>query len=154
MLLDEPTTGLDPQARRALWDLIRHIRDRGRTLLLSTHYMEEAEALCDRVAVMDHGKVIALDHPQALIARYSQGQALSFTPSGPFDEGRLSALDGVSGWRREGEGYTLHVTDTAAVLKSLLDLASLDNSPPKDLRIRSATLEDVFLTLTGRGLRD
>ena len=156
VFLDEPTTGLDPQSRRQLWDLVNQFRSEGRTIVLTTHYMDEAERLCDRVAIVDHGRVIALDTPRALIASLGAEHVVTCTLEGavPAIEEELRALDGVSEVRVENS--TLEVTSrelrrTVPVLLALVERRGLKLA---ELRTHSATLEDVFVSLTGRHLRD
>jgi len=152
VFLDEPTTGLDPQARRAMWDVVEGIRREGRTVILTTHYMEEAQRLCDRVAIMDHGRIVALDPPRALIRAHAGGTTLAFV----MEDGRLDAdrLPGVS--RVDGsDGETvLHTTDPQRTLHALLDLSRDGQVRYRSLRVDEPTLEDVFLHLTGRRLRE
>jgi ABC-2 type transport system ATP-binding protein len=155
LFLDEPTTGLDPQSRRQLWDVIRDFRERGRTVLVTTHYMDEAEKLCDRVAVIDHGKVIALDTPAALIRDLGGGEMIDLSFTGPpphVDE--LTGLPGVSDGRPENGGLTLTVTELHTALPAVLDRLRALDRPPAALTTRRASLEDVFVRLTGRHLRD
>jgi ABC-2 type transport system ATP-binding protein len=157
LFLDEPTTGLDPQSRRQLWEMIAQFRSEGRTVVLTTHYMDEAERLCDRVAVVDHGKVIALDTPRALIASLGAEHVVTFTlESGtpvPGDD-QLRALDGVTAVRQELSGFELTSTELRRTVPALLSLVERLGSPLAELRTHSATLEDVFVSLTGRHLRD
>ena len=157
LFLDEPTTGLDPQSRRQLWDVIRALKARGRTVVITTHYMDEAERLCDRVAVIDHGKVIALGTPKELIARVGGEHVVEFTADGDLPAAVRSALDrlpSVQAVREEGGGYALAVAEPAAAIPPLMDLLRSHNVPLVGLTTRTATLEDVFVTLTGRHLRD
>jgi ABC-2 type transport system ATP-binding protein len=157
LFLDEPTTGLDPQSRRQLWDLITTFRAEGRTIVLTTHYMDEAERLCDRVAIVDHGKVIALDTPRALIASLGAGHVVGFTleeGSPVADDRALRALDGVSGIRRDNGGMELTSSELRRTLPALLAFAERQGLRIAELRTHSATLEDVFVSLTGRHLRD
>ncbi len=156
VFLDEPTTGLDPQARRSMWDTIRHIRDGGATVFLTTHYMEEAETLCDRVAVVDAGKIIALDTPDALVAQYFKETAIEFELRGSLPpEGTFRQLPGVSGpATRDGSQVTMFTTDTTATLGGLTRLADAGTIRFDALSVRRATLEDVFLKLTGRRIRE
>jgi ABC-2 type transport system ATP-binding protein len=157
LFLDEPTTGLDPQSRRQLWDVIRDFRGRGRTVVLTTHYMDEAERLCDRVAVIDQGKVIALGSPQELIARLGGEHVVEFTVDGDLpaavraDCGRLPTVQAV---REEAGGFRLTVGDPAAAIPPLMDLLRANAGRLMGLTTRTATLEDVFVTLSGRHLRD
>jgi ABC-2 type transport system ATP-binding protein len=157
LFLDEPTTGLDPQARRQLWELIARFRAAGRTTLLTTHYMEEAERLCDRVAIMDHGKVIALGTPRELIASLGAEHLVEFSVEngrGPLDLRALSAIDGVRAARAENGGYELEVTELHRTVPALLAELARHDVALSELRTHSATLEDVFVSLTGRHLRD
>jgi ABC-2 type transport system ATP-binding protein len=157
LFLDEPTTGLDPQARRQLWDLIGEFRRAGRTTVLTTHYMEEAERLCDRVAIVDRGKVIAMDAPAALVASIGAGHVVEFpAPDGSaaVDAGGLRAVDGVRDVRTEDGTVRVQVTDLQRVLPPLLDEVRRQGVPLAELRTHSATLEDVFVFLTGRHIRD
>jgi ABC-2 type transport system ATP-binding protein len=156
LFLDEPTTGLDPQARLKLWDIIEKFRSGGGTILLTTHYMEEAARLCDRVAIMDHGRMIALGTPQELIASLDAEQIIEFSATGELKEAALSKLPGVHRVRRnESSGfYSLTVQDISRALPSLL--AELERQSVRliTLTTHEATLEDVFVSLTGRMLRD
>ncbi len=155
LFLDEPTTGLDPQARRQLWELIDRFRADGRTTLLTTHYMDEAERLCDRVAIMDHGKVIALGTPSALIAEIIAEHLVEFSlGSGAVDEASLRALPGVSAVRESGGGWQLEVAELHRAVPALLAELARQHLALTELRTHSATLEDVFVKLTGRHLRD
>ncbi len=158
LFLDEPTTGLDPQSRRSLWDVIRSLKDRGRTVVLTTHYMDEAERLCDRVAVVDHGKVIALGTPAELIARVGGEHVIDLnldpaTPTRPDPE-KLSQLPTVQSVRTEGDSLTLTAGEPHRALPALLDHIREAGVKITGLTTRTATLEDVFVTLTGRHLRD
>lgn len=157
LFLDEPTTGLDPQSRRQLWDVIRALQARGRTVVITTHYMDEAERLCDRVAVIDKGKVIALGTPKELIAGVGGEHVVEFTAGGELPAVVRSALDrlpSVQAVREEAGGYALAVAEPAAAIPALMDLLRSHNVPLAGLTTRSTTLEDVFVTLTGRHLRD
>jgi ABC-2 type transport system ATP-binding protein len=153
VFLDEPTTGLDPQARRKLWDVIRDLKEAGKTVLLTTHYMEEAEQLCDRVAVMDHGQVIALDTPPALIHQHFQETAIEFVALGEPPRERLAALPGVTQSLFENGRPTLYSSDVPRTMAGLFDLVTADALSFRDVTVRQATLEDVFLKLTGRRIR-
>jgi ABC-2 type transport system ATP-binding protein len=149
LFLDEPTTGLDPQARLRLWDVIDGFRSRGGTILLTTHYMEEAARLCDRVAIMDLGKVIALGTPAELIASLGADRIIEFeTPVEP-DSARLLALPGVKSASRRLQRWVLSVTQVSTALPALLGELEVQN-----LAIHEATLDDVFIHLTGKALRD
>jgi len=160
LFLDEPTTGLDPQSRRQLWEVIRDIRGRGRTVLLTTHYMDEAERLCDRVAVVDHGRVIAMGPPADLIARLGGDHVVEFAlnagtaPGGAPDEARLLALPAVRAARIEADGVALTVTEPHVAIPALLELLRAEGAVLARLTTRHVSLEDVFVSLTGRHLRD
>ncbi len=154
VFLDEPTTGLDPQARRRLWDLVRELRDGGTTVLLTTHYMEEAEELCDRVAVMDHGRILDIGTVADLVTRRFQDRAVRFDAFDGVDDRALGRLQGVTRVAREGGSMTLYTRDVPATIAGLLGAADAAGREPENLLIRRATLEDVFLELTGRALRD
>jgi ABC-2 type transport system ATP-binding protein len=156
LFLDEPTTGLDPQSRRQLWDLIDEFRAGGRSILLTTHYMEEAERLCERVAVMDHGKVIALGTPRELIASLQAEHVLEFAAGDAplLDQQRLNGLDGVcSALQRDGT-WQLQVAELHRAVPALLTELRQQGAQLTELRTHSPTLEDVFVSLTGRHLRD
>ncbi len=156
VFLDEPTTGLDPQARRSLWDTIRGIQAGGATVFLTTHYLEEAEVLCDRVAVVDAGKIIALGTPDALIAQYFREQVIEFELLGEAPPaGTFGSLPGVTrpGMRENGH-VTIYTDDTTATLSGLTDLAETGRIRFDALNVRRATLEDVFLKLTGKHIRE
>jgi len=154
LFLDEPTTGLDPQARASIWTIVERFHRNGGTVMLTTHYMEEAARLCDRVAIMDHGKVIALGSPAELIDQLGADQIIEFRAGDGFDPGRLSALPGVGEAKTRNGGHRLTVTRVAEALPALT--AELDRQGAKleTLTTHQPTLEDVFLHLTGRGLRD
>jgi ABC-2 type transport system ATP-binding protein len=153
VFLDEPTTGLDPQARRGVWDVVRELRRAGKSVLLTTHYMEEAEQLCDRVAVMDHGRIIALDTPEALINAHFQETAIEFVALGDPPRERLAALPGVTQALFEDGHPTLYSTDVPRTMAGLFELVTAGALAFKDMTVRQATLEDVFLKLTGRRIR-
>jgi ABC-2 type transport system ATP-binding protein len=157
LFLDEPTTGLDPQSRRQLWDLITEFKSLGRTIMLTTHYMDEAEILCDRVAIVDHGKVIALGTPRELIASLGAEHVVEFVPAqgaASLDETELGQLDGAMAVRRVAGGYELQVTALHRTVPALLALLARHQIELANLTTHSATLEDVFVSLTGRQLRD
>jgi len=160
LFLDEPTTGLDPQSRRQLWEVIRDIRSRGRTVLLTTHYMDEAERLCDRVAVVDHGRVIAMGSPAELIARLGGDHVVEFAldggtaPAHTPGEARLLALPAVRAVRIEADGIALTVTEPHVTIPALLELLRSEGAVLARLTTRHVSLEDVFVLLTGRHLRD
>ncbi len=157
LFLDEPTTGLDPQSRRQLWDVIRDLHNRGRTTVLTTHYMDEAERLCDRVAIVDHGKVIALGSPAELIARLGGEHIVEFAVGGDapaLDAAVFGAIPSVLDARAEADGYALTVGEPHLAIPALLDLLEVENRPLARLTTRQVSLEDVFVALTGRHLRE
>jgi ABC-2 type transport system ATP-binding protein len=156
LFLDEPTTGLDPQSRRQLWDIIRNMRQRGRTVLLTTHYMDEAERLCDRVAVVDHGKVIALGSPSELIATLGGEHVVEFAlANGASITGEsLMRLPAVREVRDEANGIALTVDEPHLSIPALLQALAAEGCTLARLTTRHASLEDVFVHLTGRHLRD
>jgi ABC-2 type transport system ATP-binding protein len=157
LFLDEPTTGLDPQSRRQLWDVVASFKGRGGTVVLTTHYMEEAERLCDRVAVMDHGKVIALGTPRELIASLGAEEVVEFAlhDGAPApSETDLAALPGVKAVRRDGPRFVLTVSEVHRAVPGLLGELQRRGVELTELVTHHATLEDLFLSLTGRHLRD
>ncbi len=153
VFLDEPTTGLDPQARRGLWDVVRDLKRAGKTVLLTTHYMEEAEQLCDRVAVMDHGRIIEMDSPGGLINKHFQETAIEFVALGQAPRSSLAALAGVRHTLFENGHTTLFSSDVPRTMAGVFELVSARTLSFQDMTIRQATLEDVFLKLTGRRIR-
>jgi ABC-2 type transport system ATP-binding protein len=154
LFLDEPTTGLDPQARRQLWELIEEFKAAGRTILLTTHYMDEAERLCDRVAIMDHGKIIAQGTPRELIASIGVEHVLEFSAGNTVDLAGVRGMTGVRNVRTENGSVLLQVTELHKAVPGLLDELGRQGVPLTELRTHSASLEDVFVHLTGRHLRD
>jgi len=155
LFLDEPTAGLDPQARRQLWEVIGALRSEGRTVMLTTHYMDEAERLCDRVAVVDRGRVIALGTPRALIASLGAEHVVEFGVAGPPPpEAELLGLPGVGEVNPDGATVRLTVSHPHATVPALLALLAGRGATLTQLATHHATLEDVFLHLTGRRLRD
>jgi len=157
LFLDEPTTGLDPQARRQLWELIEDFKRAGRTIVLTTHYMDEAERLCERVAIMDHGKIIALGSPRELVASIGVEHVVEFAVGGlaeRLDSAALRAIDGVRDVRVDDGIVRMQVTALHRAVPALLAELLRRDIPLTELRTHSATLEDVFVTLTGRKLRD
>jgi ABC-2 type transport system ATP-binding protein len=157
LFLDEPTTGFDPQARRQLWDLIEQFKHAGRSILLTTHYMDEAERLCDRVAIMDHGRKIAFGTPRDLIASIGVEHMVEFSSGNATTGLELSALsriEGVGDIRTDHDRVQLQVRELHRAVPALLDELSRQGVPLTELRTHSATLEDVFVILTGRRLRD
>jgi ABC-2 type transport system ATP-binding protein len=157
LFLDEPTTGLDPQSRRQLWGVIERFKGGGGTVVLTTHYMEEAERLCDRVAVMNHGKVIALGTPRELIASLGADHVVEFRlgeEDPPLPDDVLAALPAVESARRDGATYTLTVSEPHRALPALMAELQRRDATLTELLTHGATLEDLFLSLTGRHLRD
>jgi ABC-2 type transport system ATP-binding protein len=147
-VLDELTTGLDPEARRDTWELISGIRDRGVTIVLVTHFMEEAEHLCDRVALVDSGRIVALDTPAALAESIHAGMTVRFVAPAAFDTALLSALPDVTGVTRRGD--TVTITGNGNVLAAVTTALARHEIEPRQLRVEQAGLEDAFLALTGR----
>ena len=156
LFLDEPTTGLDPQSRRQLWDLIERFRAGGRSILLTTHYMDEAERLCDRVAIVDHGRVIAQGTPRELIASLGVEHVLEFAVSdgARLDSAALSAVSGIRTLDRQDGTWRVQVSELHQAMPALLGELRRQGAQLIQLRTHSATLEDVFVSLTGRQLRD
>ncbi len=154
IFLDEPTTGLDPAARRNLWDVIENLRKGGKTIIITTHYMEEAERLCDIVAVMDMGKIVAQDTPPNLIKSLGESQAIEFTSATTIKTEDLESLPKVTRAVVAQGIYSLFTTDATATLHALIDRTNREGWRAEDIKIRSATLEDVFVKLTGRRLRE
>jgi ABC-2 type transport system ATP-binding protein len=180
LFLDEPTTGLDPQARRHLWELVEVLKQEGRTIILTTHYMEEAERLCDRVAIMDHGKIIALDTPKELIAtvggedivEFAVGssqvpkgegpgapipppnQSLDGAPAPVVDVEALKKIPGVQSHRVDESLHQLSVSELHTAVPQIFAALEAQGLHLSEFRTHSATLEDVFVRLTGRNLRD
>ena len=150
---DEITTGLDPQARHAMWDLIRGIRDRGKTVVLTTHFMEEAERLCDRVAIVDHGRIVALDTPSNLIGSLGVGTRVVFTMEEPLDADALARSGDYGAIERDGERISVNCRSNQQLAQLINTLVS-DGLRFRDLRTEQPTLEDVFLATTGRAMRD
>jgi ABC-2 type transport system ATP-binding protein len=175
LFLDEPTTGLDPQARRHLWDLVDELKSAGRTIILTTHYMDEAERLCDRVAIMDHGKVIALGTPNELIGSIGGEDIVEFAVVGSHDSPvsesrpgapsvsfphaivdveRLTAIGGVQSHRVDAGLHQLSVSELHLAVPHIFAALAEQGLHLSEFRTHSATLEDVFVRLTGRNLRD
>ena len=154
LFLDEPTTGLDPQSRRKIWDIVHEFRKGGGTLLLSTHYMEEAERLCDRVAVVDHGKIIALGTPAQLIQSLGADQVIEVQGQSALEPGWFQSLPAVRNVAIHGQHATLRVDDIARAMPPGLAALQEHHAPLESLATRHATLDDVFVHLTGRALRD
>jgi ABC-2 type transport system ATP-binding protein len=157
LFLDEPTTGLDPQARRQVWDLVEELKKAGRTIILTTHYMDEAERLCERVAIMDHGRIIALGTPRELIASLGAEHMVEFALAGTYGAAApcdLERLDGVLSARMENGRYVLSVAELHRALPAILSQFASRELQMSELRTHTATLEDLFVSLTGRHLRD
>ncbi|MGH9750532.1 MAG: ABC transporter ATP-binding protein [Candidatus Polarisedimenticolia bacterium] len=168
LFMDEPTTGLDPQSRRQVWDIVRELRRRGRTILLTTHYIDEAEKLCDRVAVVDHGRVIALGTPAELIAGLRGEHVVEFAldgngaadtaaggaPARTLDPRSLLTLPSVTAARAEASGFLMTVGEAHLAIPALLDRLGREGHVLSRLTTRHASLEDVFVSLTGRHLRE
>lgn len=154
LFLDEPTTGLDPQARMSVWDIVAKYREGGGTVVLTTHYMEEAANMCDRLAVMDHGKVIAEGSPAELIASLGGNQLVELEPEGELDTGLLEGIAGIRNIARRGRRVVLTVEDFATALPPVLACLAEHGVSLAHLSTHDATLDDVFVALTGRGLRD
>jgi len=153
VFLDELTTGLDPQARHAMWDMVRGIRERGKTVFLTTHFMEEAERLCDRVAIMDHGKIVALDTPQNLIHKLGAESRLIFSIDGKLDLQKLQHLEGVM--RVEPENGEFIVTGHGdRLVGDVVHAITTNGARLRTLRTEQPNLEDVFLKLTGKKMRE
>ncbi len=154
--LDEPTTGLDPQARRGLWSVIEDMSSKGKTIFLTTHYMEEAERLCDRVAIIDRGRIIALDTPQGLINQYFEESAIEFEMEAPPSVEVLAALPGATNAVVDESEVIVYSSSIPATMAAVLQLGEGEgpDGQLRNLYVRRATLEDVFLKLTGRKIRE
>ena len=156
LFLDEPTTGLDPQARRHVWDLVDNLKKSGRTIILTTHYMDEAERLCDRVAIMDHGKIIALGTPQQLIASVGGEHIVEFAlhSDSPLETAPLLAITGIQSHRVDAGLHQLSVSQLHLAVPAIFEAIAGQGFTLTEFRTHSASLEDVFVGLTGRNLRD
>jgi len=155
LFLDELTTGLDPQSRRNMWDLVEDIRREGKTILLTTHYMEEAEKLCDRVGIIDHGKIIALDTPRNLIDSLEAESKVTFSVEARDTEASIfGALEGVSRVEKGRDGFILYTREENITLQELIRMADAHKLKLGNLHTQSPNLDDVFLTLTGREMRE
>ena len=154
VFLDEPTTGMDPAGRRALWDIVLGLKAEGRSILLTTHYMEEAEILCDRIAIMDHGHILEEGTVEELVSRRFKELAVRFDAIEGLSDERLAGMPGVSTIKHEDGDVLLFTRDVPATIGAVLDAAEQLGVEPANLGVRRATLEDVFLDLTGRALRD
>ena len=154
LFLDEPTTGLDPQSRLQLWEVVTRFRSKGGTVLLTTHNMEEAERLCDHIAIVDHGHLIALGTPQELIAKLETRNIIEFSSEPPLAEEILRKLPGCQGCTPHGNAYQLRVDSLAESVPQLLAAVEKAGAKLVTLSTHAATLEDLFVSLTGRELRD
>ena len=154
LFLDEPTTGLDPQSRLQLWDIVQRFREKGGTVLLTTHYMEEAERLCDRVAIVDHGHLIALGTPPDLIAKLQARNVIEFTSEPRLEEAVVQAIDSCAGVTPHHDGWLLRVHSLAEAVPQLIGAVEKHGAKLVSLSTHEATLEDLFVSLTGRELRD
>jgi ABC-2 type transport system ATP-binding protein len=154
LFLDEPTAGLDPQVRREIYDIIEELKKQKKTIVLTTHYIEEAERLCDRVAIVDHGKVIATGTPRELKQRSANTTRVEVRLAKAVSDGRLKTLDGVVDAREVDGGYVLHCQRTAPAIVSLVKHLEAEGNELVSLEIATPSLEDVFIELTGRRLRD
>ncbi len=154
VFLDEPTTGLDPAARRSLWDIVEGLKADGRSVLLTTHYMEEAEILCDRLAIMDHGRILEMGTVEELVSKHFQERTVRFDRLDGLAREELERLPEVTSVKEDTNEVLIYTKDPGRTIGALLDLADSRGLEPQNLGIRRATLEDVFLDLTGRALRD
>ena len=153
IFLDEPTAGLDPQSRRMLWDLVLKLRESGKTIIITTHYMDEAQTLCDRIAIMDAGQIIALDTAAGLIARLGAQATIDCHLDGTVTSEAIRELPHVTGVRRSNERFVIYSSEMQSTLVGLLEYASQRGIVLTDLQVGAPTLEDVFLDMTGRELR-
>jgi ABC-2 type transport system ATP-binding protein len=154
LFLDEPTSGLDPQARHNMWDLIKLQQEKGKTIFLTTHYMEEAERLCERVAIIDHGEIIATDRPDRLVNQHFKEEAIEFQLDQPLGDEVLRQLAGTTNVLTENGRVTVYSSSVPVTISALMEMAKQRDMKLTDLYVRRATLEDVFLKLTGRRIRD
>jgi ABC-2 type transport system ATP-binding protein len=154
LLLDEPTAALDPQSRRELHGIVRQMREEGRTVILTTHYIDEAEQLCDRVAIIDHGRIIAQGRPSELVARASSTPRIVVTTARPLDDSRFRAIAPSAQVAVNGLTATITTPSVSQVIIDLVRHLQAENNELLDLHIHKATLEDVFIELTGRTIRD
>ncbi len=152
VFLDELTTGLDPQARRAIWDLVRGIRDRGKTVLLTTHLMEEAQQLCDRVAIIDHGRIVDVDSPDGLVRRHCPERTIAIETTNEHATEALARVTGVESAAREG-GHVIVLAKSVNVMTGIINCLATQRIVVTDVRTVVPTLEDVFLKLTGHSVR-
>ena len=155
LFLDEPTTGLDPQARRNVWQIITDLRDRGKTIILTTHYMEEAEQLCSRVGIIDRGTIIALDKPASLIKSAGIESTIEFTSEDIRAEEILKKIFGsITSFKRDDNRFIISSSESSRILKKITQAADDNSMNMENLSVRKATLEDVFLKITGKKLRE
>jgi ABC-2 type transport system ATP-binding protein len=154
VFLDEPTTGMDPAARRSLWDIVTGLKDAGKTILLTTHYLEEAEILCDRLAIMDHGKILEAGTVTQLVDSRFKERAVRFDRVERLDDRRLSSMPGVTSVKHDDDAMVLYTRDVPGTIGAVLDATEALGVEVANLAVKRATLEDVFLDLTGRALRD
>ena len=154
LFLDEPTSALDPQSRRQIWDVLLGMKRQGKTIFLTTHFMDEAQKLCDRVAIVDRGQVIAMGTPRELIEQHTQESALEFVQPRLAGDQRLLQLTGVTRMESGPEGITLYTKEMTQTISDLMQLAATLEIPLDEVHIRQASLEDVFLKLTGRRIRN
>lgn len=154
VFLDEPTTGLDPQARRTLWDIVLQLKNKGKTIVLTTHYMDEAHMLCDQIAIMDQGELIALDTPSQLVNSLQSESALEFRVLQQEDFIDFTSIDSVKKVGMQTDVHVLYTDHLQNTLTSLIQFATEKNLQIVDLQTRTATLEDVFIHMTGRRLRE
>jgi ABC-2 type transport system ATP-binding protein len=152
VFLDEPTTGLDPQSRRALWEIIQNLKAKDKTVILTTHYMEEAEALCHRVGIIDHGKIIALGTPGDLVNQLEDLSTITTSAHLPLET--IQEFQNVTKAEHDGELIRIQTADISTTLSDLLALSKHANVSLKDIHITQPSLEDVFLQLTGRTIRE
>lgn len=154
LFLDEPTSGLDPQSRHNIWKVIEYVRSEGKSVFITTHYMEEAERLCDRLAIVDHGKIIVTDQPKTLIAQHFKEEAIEFELDEHIDEEVFRQMAGVTNAQLENGKMIIYSSEVPITISALMELAKQRNIQLTNLYVRRATLEDVFLKLTGRKIRE
>jgi ABC-2 type transport system ATP-binding protein len=154
VFLDEPTTGMDPAARRSLWDIVTGLKDAGKTILLTTHYLEEAEILCDRLAIMDHGKILEAGTVTQLVDSRFKERAVRFDRVERLDDARLQSMPGVTSVKHDDDAIVLYTRDVPGTIGAVLESTEALGVEVSNLAVKRATLEDVFLELTGRALRD
>lgn len=154
LVLDEPTTGLDPQARRNLWEIIERMKGGRKTVILTTHYIEEAERFCNKVGIIDHGKIIAMDRPEDLISRQNLDSAIEFVTPDDVEKEMLENIRGVNEVVLQEKRFILYTKDSHSVLAELIRISGEQRFSLENISVRKATLEDVFLELTGRKIRD